>query len=568
MLIRTDVMKPNNIKHLILVVLIICIGLSLRLYNLDADPDIRIDGDTGIFTDEGLYSLSARNLALFGKFNPNHESRVLEAVDSPIYTYTEYLSFILFGVTIKAMRFPSVIFGMLTVIGSYYLIRKIFGPLEGLLALLFLSINYLFIQFNRLALLETLMIFLYLMSLYFYLVKGETRWGLFLSGIFAGIALITKGTAIFFFGGILLTMVFEKTEKRWWRHTAKSYTLYFLGVLTVIIINKVYLYLVLKDLTQINAVTNDLLQAGKKYFVFNSLGEWLKRFTQIIISRFSVSMPEIFIFVYFYAIWIFGNFKRPETRRDKAIILFLFWLTTGIFTFSFFEYQPNRYRIPFILPLSMLAAIGITKIYRTMRITLMNKGKYYLAAFSVGVTLVLFRITRVTLVSMFGVGFKENEVVLMISVIISLGIVLLAKKYAVSEISFSHYVAKGAVFVFIFVFINIQLGQYVYWLGKMTYQIKDGNNIIKSLVNEGNIGGEYAPILSVETDNVVVPLHKEDRKIIPRLHLTHYIDSVDQQADGTYQLLNQSHPGFLDRARLLAKMKVGYVFVSVYALDY
>jgi 4-amino-4-deoxy-L-arabinose transferase-like glycosyltransferase len=559
-------MRKEYLRHYILIFIIIIFGLSLRLYNLEADPDIKIDGDTGIFTDEGLYSLSARNLALFGTFNANPNSRVVEAVDSPIYTYSEYLSFKLFGVNIKAMRLPSILFSLLTILTAYLVIGKIFGLLEGIVVLVFLSLNYMFIQYNRLALLETLMTLLFMVSSYFYFMKGGTRYGFILSGLFAGCALITKGTAVFFIPPVLLSMAIEKRENRWWRHTARSIVLFVLGVCIPVMLNKIYLDLVLKDLAHLNTTTNNLLQVGRDLFYFGSIGEWMKSITQILISRLSIRMPEIFFFVYVYAIWIIGKFKKPETQAEKATCFFLLWLMAGIFALSFFTYQPNRYRVPFIIPLCILAAIGIGRISRLSGNNLtLPKSKSFWFALVIGCTMLLFRIGRIFLVSIVGKSFHLNEIILLISIFISFCIAVIVKKYFSFNMTLPQYARKWIVSALIVTIIITQTGQYIRWSLNQVFEIKKGNQVVGELIESGNVGGEYAPILCLETDNIVVPLHKEDRSRLPKLCLTHYIDSVQYRPNNDYQLLNQLNPGFLDEARLLTTISVGYTHISLYA---
>src|ERR1051325_6706712 len=50
----------------LLVAVAILLILAIRLAAPGSDPYRRLDWDTGILTDEGFYSLNARNLVLFG----------------------------------------------------------------------------------------------------------------------------------------------------------------------------------------------------------------------------------------------------------------------------------------------------------------------------------------------------------------------------------------------------------------------------------------------------------------------------------------------------------------------
>ena len=87
-----------------------------------------------------------------------------------LYFYIIFFSFKVFGVNNFGLRFPSALFGILSVLFFYLIIKKIFnkqGPLFFVLsALIFLSSRW-FFNFARFSFEATLLLFLELASIYF-----------------------------------------------------------------------------------------------------------------------------------------------------------------------------------------------------------------------------------------------------------------------------------------------------------------------------------------------------------------------------------------------------------------
>jgi 4-amino-4-deoxy-L-arabinose transferase-like glycosyltransferase len=565
--------KTNQFLSTALVIFILCTATIIRLNNLEVDPDIRISGDAGIFTDEGLYSLSAKNLALFGKFNPNPENQIVEAVDSPFYTYSEFLAFKIFGVTIKALRIPSIFYSILILFVTYFLVRRLFGYLPAVLATAFLSFNHMFIQHNRLALLENLIILMLLLSSYFCVIQAQERKVRFLiAGIFFGLATITKATAIFFLPAMLLSIAFGNLETGWWKRNAWPLVYFFIGLGTIISLNKIYMLLIIETgLLDSNLANKNislqaasLLQIARDLFCFGSVGDWFKSVTQILISRFSLSMPLIFFFACFYCVWFFSTTTRPLSESRRAELLFAMWILSGILFMSFFTYQPNRYRIPLIPPLCILAAIGISRIYvhQSTRMSIF-KTKYFPYVAGIASVFFIYRFMRVIVV-MNSILFM-NEWIVAVSVAFGTVFVLALKKRGKLELNVPRDLKKLTVLCFLIGVLFLDFYQYGRWARNPICNIKEGNEKIKGLVESGIIGGWYAPILCLETSNIAVPLMRENLLHFNRLHLTHYLDSVHYEPNENFILMNQYNPNFLENAKLMAQMPIGFVVASLYS---
>lgn len=115
--------------------------------------------------------------------------------------------------SVESWRMGSVVFGLVGIILVYVLASLITSnQLTGLLAALFLSLDGLWLVQSRIAMNDVfLSVFLLGVAIIYWLFlkNGQLRY-LFLSGLFLGLALATKWTAIFWIGGLL---VFELIKK-------------------------------------------------------------------------------------------------------------------------------------------------------------------------------------------------------------------------------------------------------------------------------------------------------------------------------------------------------------------
>ena len=168
--------------------------LLVRLIALNSDPPAWLSWSTGLYTDEGFYTLDARHEALFGMPAPgNFHDRLL----APVLSVMQQAVFALFGPSLLSARLLSVVFGLLTVAVFWLALRRASDARTADLGVLFLGLAPPFALYNRLALQETPTVF--------WLTLGFLLWaqgrGL-LSGAALGLACVFKGVAVAA-GGVL-----------------------------------------------------------------------------------------------------------------------------------------------------------------------------------------------------------------------------------------------------------------------------------------------------------------------------------------------------------------------------
>jgi 4-amino-4-deoxy-L-arabinose transferase-like glycosyltransferase len=178
----------------VLFVAILAGAALLRGVYPSADPPWR--STVGIvWHDEGPWVHNARNRALFGAWSLDNWNPMFI---TPVFTGLEYLSFEAFGVGVRQARLVPEAAGLLSVALLALGVGRLGGRHAALAAALLVGSNYVYVMWNRAALMEGPMVAFMVASWYCY-VRAQTdpRWG-WLAGACAVAAYFTKASAAFF----------------------------------------------------------------------------------------------------------------------------------------------------------------------------------------------------------------------------------------------------------------------------------------------------------------------------------------------------------------------------------
>ena len=109
-------------KQLFLI-LVLIIAAFLRFFQLGGNPP-------SLTWDEAAWGYNAYTIGLdgkdeFGKFLPYQYLESFGDFKPPVYAYLDIIPVKIFGLNEFAVRFPSALFGVLTVLVTYFLTKKI-----------------------------------------------------------------------------------------------------------------------------------------------------------------------------------------------------------------------------------------------------------------------------------------------------------------------------------------------------------------------------------------------------------------------------------------------------------
>ncbi len=194
-----------KLSSIYIFIFIIVLAASLRLINLGSIPN-------GFSDDEAAFGYNAYSILKtgrdeWGKLLPLTNFQSFGDYKLPVYFYLTSVSISFFGLSEFAVRFPTAFFGILSIILTYFLIKRLFDEKTALLASFLLTISPFHIFVSRHALESAVPIFFNLAAVLFFLKSFKRKKLIYISAIFFAINLyIYRSTWIFvpvYFGALL-----------------------------------------------------------------------------------------------------------------------------------------------------------------------------------------------------------------------------------------------------------------------------------------------------------------------------------------------------------------------------
>lgn len=174
-------------KIILFLTLIIIIASGLRLWQLGKIPSSP-DWDE-VALGYNAYSILETGRDEYGKFLPIM-LRSFDDYKPALYTYLVMPSISALGLNVAAVRLPSAIFGILTVLATFFLVKELFKKDSlALLTALLLAISPWHIQFSRIAFEANVGVALNVFGILFFLKAFKKPWFLWLSALMLGLSL-------------------------------------------------------------------------------------------------------------------------------------------------------------------------------------------------------------------------------------------------------------------------------------------------------------------------------------------------------------------------------------------
>ncbi len=183
--------------RILLVILIL--SSFLRFWDLGSSPP-------SLTWDEVAWGYNAYSLGIdlkdeFGRFLPLDYLESFGDFKPPVYAYLDIIPIKIFGLNEFAVRFPSAFFGVLTVLLTYFLVKKIFinsksANLYAIVSSLILGVSHWHIMLSRAAFEANVATFFIILGVFLFLVAiQKNKWFLILSLLSFILSLYTFNTA-------------------------------------------------------------------------------------------------------------------------------------------------------------------------------------------------------------------------------------------------------------------------------------------------------------------------------------------------------------------------------------
>ena len=134
--------------HLILLGLVLVLGAALRVYHLSSVPSELIVDELDLYN--SAYSIATTGHDIDGTLQPFLYCSLTR--NPPIYAIAGYASTLVLGKNPFGLRFPAVIFGLISILALYGIARELTRRRDvALTAALTMAVSPIFIQFSRVA---------------------------------------------------------------------------------------------------------------------------------------------------------------------------------------------------------------------------------------------------------------------------------------------------------------------------------------------------------------------------------------------------------------------------------
>jgi len=232
-----------NKKILIFLAFIIIVASTLRLWQLGKIP-ISPDWDE-VALGYNAYSIMQTGRDEYGKFLPI----ILRSFDDykpALYAYLAIPSIKLLGLSVLAVRLPSAVFGILTILAVFFLVRELFKKdILALLSSFLLAISPWHIQFSRVAFEANVGVALNVFGILFFLKAFKKPWFLLLSSLMLGLSFHVYQSEKVFVPLLMAILIFSFRKQFF--SIRKKYIYTSLVILAIIVLPLVGFILTNKD---------------------------------------------------------------------------------------------------------------------------------------------------------------------------------------------------------------------------------------------------------------------------------------------------------------------------------
>jgi len=361
-------------KNKLLILFIVLIGFSLRLWQISKVPP-------GLSNDEISIAYEAYSIVNTGK---DSNGKLLpisfkshNTYKAPLYIYITAPFIKIFGNNEIAVRFPSVIFGTLTILGIYLLTRKLkLSETIATISAFLLAITPWHVYTSRIGLESNLALCLLIFGAYFFLIGTNRKKYLFLSSIVLGMSLYAYHTEQIFTPLLLLSLTWIYFREFSNKKDIFIFWFTFLVLVTPVFIDSLFFdggtragtEIFLKDFILQNKISGVGNIFFKGYIIFTF---WLDKYLQYINPAYlfghglPINAPYGssdfgLLNIIQFPLFLLGSVYLFELKNRKIGLVLLIWLFIGPLIPSLTLGELNLVRnLVTIVPLTLVSACGI-----------------------------------------------------------------------------------------------------------------------------------------------------------------------------------------------------------------
>ena len=526
------IFKNHKVVSFIAILFVLIFALVIRLIFLEADPPTSLTPSGSLRTDEGWKVHNALNKSLFGQWKIGPYN--LWFLMAPVFTLIEFIFFSIFGVSLAAARLVSVFSGIGTIVLVYLIIKQERESSVALLAALFLSSNFVFTMFNRLAFLESLMLFFITAAWFFwqkaiissrYYLSSATALAVFLAFLVKPYSLIVVPILVFAF-----LVSNKRTTGLLDVNNVKHYFYFFSTIVTLGLVWLFFWFLPKYD----SFVSPNYGSLGESYFKLleSRLGlmNWVSTVTSFLgkVPYFFSNMPIITLLSFvFVAFSIFRISFLSKQKIDLTQSFALSWIVVCTVFLASISYRPPRYLTLLIPPMAVASAIMLEIVLSVKELCLssfrLDRLLYVLFCLAfldfVCATLLLDQLDNFSLPAIFMLFFCGSLLLLIMLWF------LLNHFFSENKVKLNKMVIYLCIAVLVGGSIFFNCSKYTFWLSNKKYSMVKVSKKVREIVgNKAVMAGAVANTLSIENHLRSITLKENlSKKNIIEYDITHLL---------------------------------------------
>ncbi len=399
-----------NFKYLLVIILII--AAFLRFYQIGGNPP-------SLTWDEAAWGYNAYSLSIdgkdeFGRLLPYDYLESFGDFKPPMYAYLDITPVKIFGLNEFSVRFPSAFFGVLTVLLTFFLVKRLFYTSKqkenyALLASFFLAISPWHILLSRAAFEANIATFFIIAGVWAFLAGVQDRkWYLIISSISFVLSMYTFNTSriVTPLLVLLLVLVFRKNLLVLKKETLVSFIVGFLVLIPIfgfllspqagLRFKEVNIF---SDVNVVKTANQEIANDGNAFWskiihnrrVLYSI-EYIKHYFDNLSPNFlfirgdgnpKFSTQDVGQMYIWDIIFLVGGIIFLIRKKEDNWWFIPLWLLIGIIPAATARETPHALRIETTLPtFQILVAYGFVQ--------LIDKIKRYKKAIGIGLLFILF----------------------------------------------------------------------------------------------------------------------------------------------------------------------------------
>jgi hypothetical protein len=593
------------------IIILLLFATALRLYALSADPPIHLSIYRGLNTDGAQTMLPARSMVLFGSWYPYPNSSYFYYT-LPAISWLGYLFFTLFGVGYWQANLIPAFSGLLTIAILAGFARQQLNRRISLLVALFLTTNHLFVVYNRIPVVYSLLLCGMAFTIYCWGRGLRHPTWFFWSGLVMAFTIgFIKITAIALIPTMVIAfsiLIYRRTMSinrcdiatNSWRiyihqPTFKPVLLFGLGILPIAIFYWIHIILP-------QTILVDWYAEGLEIHTFHPRHGLIENFRLAVVSflQFGVlegvflRMLPLFLLAFGYLSYQTARLlapRRPHLPLGELVgfaylvgsLLILFTLAAAT--------RPIRYYLILLPPLCFIAALAIDYFLRQPQLKLPERfSRFYPLLIMGGLTYLWYQLFAAIVlslnISLQGTGLGDPNVMIKLPVLFTLfalamlpaiigtmlfiwRVISIKQPYIPLPGLTTRYRIAGLIIALI---LCGDLYQYWYWMRDPQFSIvQTSRQVGEDIGPDGVLGGAYAAALALDNKlPVFIFFSFEDPAVISQFHFTH----LALDADNTWHTdifnddrMYQQFPELMQRAKVVKVYTMWGYQVKLYKVE-